>query len=157
VENSFSGKQARRSLQNLLIEPFKQVRFGLYVLAITICFLLISTILMINSFFEQYNHVLSIFNVVDPHLRWEFITDSVFHENIFRLFLCFSIFVIILFSTVIKLTHRFYGPIISINRFTEELKRGNYSARIYLRKKDELQDLAKHLNELAEVLEKKNR
>jgi signal transduction histidine kinase len=124
-------------------------------LAITLSFLAITGLILINSFFEQYRHVLKIFNVVDPHLRWEFIADEIFYANITRLIICFAIFLIILFTTIFRLTHRFYGPIIAINRFISELKKGNYSARITLRQKDELQDVAKHLNELAESLGQK--
>jgi signal transduction histidine kinase len=41
---------------------------------------------------------------------------------------------------------------ISINRFIEELKRGNYSARLKTREKDDFQDLVARLNGLAEAL-----
>ncbi len=155
MKNSKQAKQSRRSLHKLLIAPFKQVRFGLYILLITVSFLFLTGLILINSFLEQYQHVLGIFNVVDPHLRWELIADDIFYTNLTRLIVCLGIFVLVIFSTVIRLTHRFYGPILSINRFAEDLKRGNYSARIKLRRRDELQDVAKKLNELAEILEKK--
>ena len=157
VENSSTPKQTRRSIQNLLIEPFKQVRFGLYMLAITVVFLAITVLILVNSFLEQYQHVLSIFNVVDPKLRWEYLTDNVFYSSVWRLVICFVVFLLVLFSTILRLTHRFYGPIVAINRFIGELKKGHYSARLVLRKKDELKGIAAHLNQLAEILEQKSR
>jgi HAMP domain-containing protein len=157
VENTSKPKQVRRSLRNLLIEPFKQVRFGLYILAITLSFLVICSLILVNSFIEQYRHVLTIFNVVDPRLRWEFIADEIFYANIFRLVVCFSIFALVLFSTVFKLTHRFYGPIVALKRTLVELNNGNYATRVRLRKKDELQEIASGLNTLAESLERKKK
>lgn len=142
-------------MQNLLLEPFKQVRFGLYILGITLFFLGISSLILVNSFLEQYRHVLAIFKVVDPHLRWEFIADDVFYSSIGQMGICFAVFILILFFVIFKLTHRYYGPIVAIKRFTHELKRGNYTARIQLRKNDELKDLALELNQLAQILESK--
>jgi signal transduction histidine kinase len=155
VKNSFPEKPKKRSLKNLLIEPMKQVRFGIYMLVITISYSLITNILLVGSFYEQYRHVMAIFNVVDPHLRWELISDEVFYSNITRLAVCFVLFLIVLFTAIIKLTHRFYGPIVAIRKFIRELKEGNYSSRITLRRRDELQDIAKELNSLAEALEKR--
>ncbi|MBI2603507.1 MAG: hypothetical protein HYW48_10685 [Deltaproteobacteria bacterium] len=146
----------RRTLTSLIIEPFKQIKFGLYMLGITIAFLVVSAILFVNSFLEQYRHVLSIFNVVDPNLRWDFITDEIFYTNLVRLLVCFVIFMFVLFFTIFRLTHRYYGPLVAIRRFLAELKNGNYSARVTVRKKDELQDLVETLNELAVELEKKH-
>ena len=52
-------------------------------------------------------------------------------------------------------SHRIAGPIYRIISFVRGLTSGNYSARLRLRKGDDLQDLADALNELAEKLEKK--
>jgi methyl-accepting chemotaxis protein len=55
----------------------------------------------------------------------------------------------------LQTTHRFYGPQVSLLRQIEELKNGNFSARVHLRKADELTDIQDALNGLAEALEKK--
>ncbi len=145
----------RRSLRNLLIEPFKQVKFGLYMLVLNLAFLAASAFILVKSFFEQYDHVLSIFQVVDPKMRWSFIADEVFYSNVYRLLLCIFLFSLIFFFTVLKLTHSYYGPLIALNRFIDELKEGNFSSRVKLRKSDELQTIASNLNELAESLQKR--
>ena len=98
---------------------------------------------------------MSLFNVVDPHLRWELVSDEVFYNSIFKMAVCFFIFLIVMFATILRLTHRIYGPLVSIKRFLNELKRGNFSARVNIRKDDDLQDLVKDLNELAESLDKR--
>ncbi len=158
MENTSRPHQKkRRSVRNLLIEPFKQVRFGLYMLAINIIFLCASGLILLRSFFEQYDHVLSIFHVVDPKMRWEFIADEVFYTNVTRLLICIFIFTLVFFATILKLTHSYYGPIVALNRYILELKNGNFSLRIKLRKGDELQGIANNLNELAETLEKRKK
>lgn len=49
----------------------------------------------------------------------------------------------------ILITHKIVGPLVPIQRFVEELAKGNYEVRdIKLRKGDELQELAARLNEL---------
>ena len=62
-----------------------------------------------------------------------------------------------MFATIFKLTHQIYGPLVAIKRFLEQLKKGDYSARIVIRKGDDLQNLVKDLNELAEALEQKEK
>jgi HAMP domain-containing protein len=49
--------------------------------------------------------------------------------------------------------HRIAGPAVAMSRHIRALKNGLYSHRIKLRRQDELKDLAKELNELAETLE----
>ena len=148
-------KNQRRQIKNYLIEPFKQIRFGLYILALCMVFLCLSWWLFISSFIDQYEHVLEIFNVVDSKLRWEFISNDIFYTNMIRLFIFFTSFIAIFFATILKLTHRFYGLLVSIDRFLDQLISGNYSARVSIRKKDELQKLVKKLNQLAEAIEKR--
>jgi hypothetical protein len=55
----------------------------------------------------------------------------------------------------IKLSHRIYGPMVPFQRHIEELKNGNYKARIRLRKDDELIEIRDALNDLAITLEEK--
>lgn len=54
------------------------------------------------------------------------------------------------------LGHRFYGPIVPITRVLKEMGEGNYSSRVRLRPGDELTEVMKAVNELAEKLENKN-
>lgn len=140
---------------SIVIEPFRQITFGLYIIIICVGFMLVAGSLFIISFVEQYRHMLNLFNVVDASLRWDFIIDDVFYANAKRIALCFAVFLIVMFYTVFKLTHRYYGPLVSIHRFLKEIENENYAARVTIRKNDELQDLVVDLNNLAESLEKK--
>ena len=50
------------------------------------------------------------------------------------------------FAFAILLTHRFFGPMVSINRHFDELMKGNFDARVEIRKDDELHELCDRLN-----------
>jgi HAMP domain-containing protein len=54
-------------------------------------------------------------------------------------------------------SHRIYGPTVALRRHIDNLKQGNYQARIRLRKHDELKNIAADLNSLAKILEEKAR
>lgn len=52
-------------------------------------------------------------------------------------------------------SHRVVGPMYRFEQIVDSLVRGDYSARIRIRKKDEFKDMEARLNELAGVLELK--
>lgn len=56
---------------------------------------------------------------------------------------------------LIRSSHRFYGPLVPIQRHIENLINGNYNSRLVLRQGDELTELRDSLNRLAEALGKK--
>ncbi len=146
----------KRSIRNYVIEPFKQIKFGIYILTLCSFFLITSIALTTYAFFVQYEQIMEMFHVVDPNLRWELVLNDVFYQNGLMILSFYFVFIAGLMSMVFILTHRIYGPLVNIHRFIDELKKGNYACRISLRKKDELQKLASELNQLAEELEEKN-
>ena len=146
----------RRNLKSTLIEPFKQVKIGLYVIGISLAFVVASGAMFFYAFTEQYEHVMGIFNVVDPTLRWELVTNDVFYDNAIRIGVLFLIYISVLFSVVFSLTHRYYGPLVSVERFIDQMTRGDYAKRLKIRDKDELQDLVHKLNHMAEALDRRH-
>ena len=145
-----------RNLKSTLIEPFKQVKLGLYVMIISVFFMMVVGVLVLNAFYEQYEHVMSIFQVVDPTNKWELIYNPVIETNLFRIGLAIISYIVCLFSTVFWLTHRYYGPLVSIERYLDQLSEGNYSAQVAVRKNDELIELVGKLNTLAETLRERH-
>jgi HAMP domain-containing protein len=141
-----------RNLSTILIEPFKQVKLGLYVISLSLGFVVLTGVLFISAFAEQYAHVMEIFNVVDPQFKWEVVTNDVFFKNVYRLGFLLVSFVAVLFFVVFRTTHKYYGPLVSIDRFIEKVREGDYTTRVIIRKSDELQDLANSLNQMAETL-----
>lgn len=146
-----------RKLKNTVVEPFKQFKIGVYIIVTTFIFIVCAGYLFMSSFWQQYQHVMSIFEVVDPNLQWEVITNDVFFANIIKVSALFLLFMLITMAMVFKLTHRYYGPLVSIEKFVDQVTEGDYSSRVALRKKDELQRLATKLNTMAENLEQRHR
>lgn len=149
-------QRPKRNLKSLVIEPFKQIKFGLYVISISIGFIAITAGLFVIAFTEQYRHVMNIFNVIDPSQQWELVTNDVFKTNAIRIGIVFVMYIFVIFLVVFRLTHRYYGPLVSIERFIEAMNMGEYHKRLGIRDKDELQELVGKLNEMASTLEKRH-
>lgn len=122
----------------------------------SLAFIVASGFLFWNAFADQYSQLLTIFNVIDPNEAWDLQLNEVFIKNAIRIVIFFVVFLAVMFSIAFYLTHRYYGPLVSIERFIDDLKEGQYQSRVTIRSKDELQDLAHKLNDLAEVLEKRH-
>lgn len=146
----------RRNFKSTVIDPFKQIKFGLYVIGISVAFVGVSAFMFVSAFTEQYKHVMKIFNVVDPHNKWELVTNDVFMTNAVKIGILFAVFIAVLFFVVFKLTHRYYGPLVSIERFVDEFARGDYTKRAKIREKDELHSLVEKLNFMAEQIERRH-
>lgn len=156
-QQSDKDRTKDRNIRSLLIEPFKQIKFGIYMIAISFVFLSISSVLFVNSFIEQYAHVMEIFQIINPDKQWDMVLNDVFYKNALRLVLFFIAYFCVIFYIVFKLTHRYYGPLISIQRFLDRLIKGEYDSRVSIRSKDELQDLVAKLNTLAETLQNRHK
>src|SRR5690606_6362226 len=89
-------------------------------------------------------------------MKWEIVMNDVFQQNAVRIGILFTGYILILFLMVFRLTHRYYGPLVSINRFVEQMTAGDYSQRAKIRNKDELHDLVNRLNHMAETLQKRH-
>ena len=156
MEESQAGR-AKRNLKSTLIEPFKQIRFGIYVIGLSIAFVVITSALFLLAFYQQYQHLMEIFNITDMKSEMELVTNDIFYTNIVRIGIVFVGFIAAMFSLVFKLTHRYYGPLVSIERFVDEMTEGDYSKRVKIRSKDELQRLTEKLNLMAESIERRQK
>src|SRR3982750_4565911 len=105
----------------MVIEPFKQIKFGLYVIGISVGFVGVCAFMFVEAFTEQYQHVMGIFNVVDPKLKWDLVTNDVFRTNAIRIGALFAVFIASMLGMVFRLTHRYYGPLVSIERFVDQV------------------------------------
>lgn len=146
---------SRRSLRSIVIEPFKQVRFGLYIVGVSLVFAIVGGYLFYLGFSEQYQQVISIFNIVEAELQWEVLTNEVFFRNAIIISLFLTSYVVFIFWIVFVITHRYYGPMVSIERFIDQLADGQFQLRLKVRQKDELQGIVGKLNNLAENLDAK--
>lgn len=143
----------RRTLRAYLVEPFKQIRFGLHVVSVSLSFAAIFAYLFLDAFREQYEQVFALFQVAD---QTEVLHNDIFFKNRAKIIGAIVAFVGITLFVVIRRTHRMYGPMISMMRFVSELKRGNYAVRINVRERDDFQNFVSELNALAVELQKKH-
>lgn len=145
-----------RNLKTLVIEPLKQLKLGTYIIALSVIFAVIIAAVFVFVFIEQYQHVMELFKVVNPEAKYQMLTNDIFSKNAIRLGLILLGFIGLTLFTVFSVTHKYYGPIVAINRFVKAISEGDYSQRVVLRKQDELQDLAAKLNHMAESIEKRH-
>lgn len=155
-ESKSYGDRKGRTFSSMVIEPFKQMKFGIYIIAISVAFTAAAGALFMFAFNEQYQQVMSIFSVVDPNLQWELVANDVFEKNAWRLAALLFGFIAVLMIVVFKMTHKYYGPLVSVERFVDEITKGEYYSRVSIRTSDELQDLAAKLNNMAQSLENKH-
>jgi len=151
-----TGARPRRNLWSLLIEPFKQIKFGMYVISLSLAFVVICAAMFVSAFRDQYQHVMKIFNVVDESAKWTLVVNDIFIRNAIIIGIVFVAYLGALLGVVFRLTHRYYGPLVSIERFVENVTAGNYDKRAKIRDKDELQRLVGKLNTMAEALERRH-
>ena len=151
-----SAERAKRDVRTTLIEPFSQIKFGVYVIGASIAFVIIIGAMFVYTFYQQYQHLMGIFNMTDAKDQLELVTNDIFYQNAIKIGGLLVGYVVGMFVLVFKLTHRFYGPLVSIERFIDEMTKGKYKYRVKIRQKDELQRLANRLNEMADALEKRH-
>jgi signal transduction histidine kinase len=134
----------------VLIEPYKQLRFGLIFLTINLIFS--SMILAVIGYFiwDVYTALSVYFQLNEGQ---QIVTLAKFGAPAAA---CVTLVILFILTTLIlsaKLTHQIYGPLVSIRRFLDELLLGVKPAPIKLRSSDQLQDLAQRLNDLTKVID----
>ena len=154
--NDTLSPRSRRDFGSLLVEPFRQIKFGLYVIVLSVIFVVMTSGMFLYAFHQQYSHVMSIFNIADMSSQMELITNDIFLKNVQIIGIFFVLFIGVELWVVFWLTHRYYGPLVSIERFVEQVTAGQYDRRVIIRRKDELHRLVKKLNDMANALEKRH-
>lgn len=133
----------RRGLKSWFVEPYLQVRLGIWFLTINCVFA--GLIFAVYGYYviEVYRAVVMYFKISGAE------SVDVFAK--FRVPLAVGIglifaFILTTIMASVRLTHGFYGPLISIHRFLDEALSGRLPEPIHLRDSDQLQDIANKLN-----------
>ena len=153
---ALAANRPKRNLKTILIEPFKQIKLGLYVMLVTLGFIVVAGYFYLQAFQEQYAHVMEIFGVVEEATKEQVVVNDIFLRNRIKLAVVFVVYVGLMFWVIFRSTHKYYGPLVSIERFVKQMKAGNYSQRVSIRKGDELGRLVESLNEMATCLQKRH-
>jgi len=152
----YSAERAKRNIRSTLIEPFSQIKFGLYVIGASFAFVILIAAMFVYTFYQQYQHLIGIFNITDARDQLQLVTNDIFYYNSIKIGLLLLGYIIGMFILVFKLTHRYYGPLVSIERFVDDIARGKYKNRVKIRQNDELRRLANCLNDMANSLEQRH-
>ena len=148
------GLDERRKTKNFLLKPAFQLRLPVFILLLSLGFLLLALALG-NLYFEQTFATMMATTSETEYLQA--IISEQTREFRYLTLLLLALYSVLVVVVSIIYTHRMIGPVLPIMRHVRALQEGLYSHRVRLRSHDAFQELAGELNELAAVLEKRCR
>jgi methyl-accepting chemotaxis protein len=146
------GFKEHRKARGLLLKPALQLKLALYVLLLSLTFVLV-TVLFGKLYFEQ-TFVTLVENTTQAEYIQAVITRQIHSFKSLSLLLL-AVYAVLMVVLAMVYTHRMIGPMLPITRHVKALKDGFYGHRVKLRRHDCFQELADELNALAETLEKR--
>jgi methyl-accepting chemotaxis protein len=146
------GFNENRKARGLLLKPALQLKLALYVLLLSLTFVLV-TVLFGKLYFEQ-TFVTLVENTTQAEYIQAVITRQIHSFKSLSLLLL-AVYAVLMVVLAMVYTHRMIGPMLPITRHVKALKDGFYGHRVKLRRHDCFQELADELNALAETLEKR--
>ena len=138
-----STKKARK-LQNYLIASDIQLR----IIITNFLYLCLISLVLVLAVLSPYYY--DIFN--NDELWTQYLSAKTFLVLLDRLVIALPLIFVISFIHFIVLTHRFCGPMINIKHTLQEVARGNFTRKVFLRKNDFLKEEAATLNHMIDQL-----
>jgi hypothetical protein len=137
----------QRSLKNLLISPVEQFAFGFRILIAPLMVVLIMGLAFLQPVINQSK-------MLEPHLAPEYRMDLQIASAHQATFLSgtYAIAAVYLLAYVIVVSHRIFGPMISIRNYVTGLINGTPQGDLVLRNGDYFHDLAVLLTDLNKKL-----
>jgi methyl-accepting chemotaxis protein len=137
-------KKSLRKLHNYLIARDIQLRI-VVTNFLYLCLVLLVLVLVVLSpyFYDIFNK---------GELWAQYLSAKTFLVLLDRLIIALPLIFIISFIHLIVLTHRFCGPMINIKKTIQEVARGNFTRKVFLRKTDFLKEEAATLNHMIDQL-----
>lgn len=146
------SRSDRRTLRGLFIKPRQQLKYSFMFMGggmMILCLFIAVVIYSVNRTLFALESAYGMDPSVAQTIR-QALTSTLSISCVLSAVLAAFSFVIGL-----QLTHRIYGPLIPLQRHIDELRNGNFSSRVHLRKNDEMLELQEGLNSLATALESK--
>ena len=137
-------KKRVRKLKNYLIAKDIQLRL---VLSNFLYLCLISLVLVLAVLSPYFYDIFK-----NDELWIQYVSAKTFLVLLDRLILALPFIFVISFIHFIVLTHRFCGPMINIKNTIQEVARGNFTRKVFLRKNDFLKKEASILNHMIDQL-----
>ena len=141
------SKGRRGGVRSMLVEPYIQVRLGLM-------FIIVNLIFSVLIFGVVAWYVSDVFGALNTYFQLtgqeSNLTMSKLQVPLMIIGLLVLGFVATTFYVAVNYTYKIYGPLISINRFLDDVLEGKRPGLLALREGDQLQDLASKLNLLVD-------
>ena len=138
------SKKSVRKLRNYLIA--KDIQFRIVITNfLYLCLILLVLVLTVLS--PYYYDIFK-----NDELWVQYMSAKTFVVLLDRLVIALPLIFVISFIHFIVLTHRFCGPLINIKNTIQEVARGNFTRRVFLRKNDFLKEEAATLNHMVDQL-----
>ena len=137
-------KKSVRKLQNYLIAKDIQLR----IVVTNFIYLCLIALVLVLTVLSPY--FIDIFN--KEELWVQYLSAKTFLVLLDRLIIALPLIFLISFVHFIILTHRFCGPMINIKKTLQEVARGNFTRKVFLRKTDFLKEEAATLNHMIDQL-----
>jgi methyl-accepting chemotaxis protein len=139
----------RRTLRGMLIKPREQIKYSFMFMGGG---MLILTLFIGVVIYSLNRTMLSLEAAYGLDAEISQVIRSAFTSTLTVALLLSAVLAGFAFLLGIQMSHRIYGPLVPLQRQIGEIKKGNYAARVKLRKHDELVELQDSLNDLAESL-----
>jgi HAMP domain-containing protein len=146
------GLNEYRKARNLLLKPAFQLKLPIYVLLLSVTFMMLG--LFLGNLYFQQTYMSMLATSTQPDYLQQVIARQA-HEFKFLSALLLLVYAALVTVIATIFTHRLIGPTLPIRRHIRALKEGLYTHRVTLRAHDGLQDVAEELNELAATLEER--
>ena len=148
-ENSLKPAKIRRRWRNLFIQPAGQVRlmFALPLIGLLAVEVLIMVLHSVLTG-RLAGLAAAVPQATGPIAESSDAVRGILLVVMLIVFVCAIAFLI----SGLLISHRYYGPLVPMLRALNGMKEGKFDQRIYLRKGDELRELAEAINSLSESL-----
>lgn len=142
-----SLKGRRGGVRSKLVEPYFQIKLGLMFIIVNLVFAMLFAGVMWWVLSDVFAAVKTYFDLTGGDAA---LTMGKLSTPLILVGVIVVAFVATTFYVAVHYTHKIYGPLVSINRFIDEMVEGRSPSKLALRDGDELQDLVIKLNVLAD-------
>jgi ABC-type multidrug transport system fused ATPase/permease subunit len=140
--------QGRRGgVRSKLVEPYFQIKLGLMFIIVNLLFSVLFAGVVWWVLSDVFAAVKTYFDLTGGDAA---LTMGKLSTPLILVGMLVLAFVATTFYVAVHYTHKIYGPLVSINRFIDEMVEGRSPSKLALRDGDELQDLVLKLNILAD-------
>ncbi len=144
--------KAKRKIRNFMLQPFIQLRVGLYIFLLTLLVGVAVFAAVYLNFYRLYEMILELTDIREEVTQ---LLNAYVQELYIWLAACLGVYLLAGLGLSIYFTHRLVGPTYAFRRHIKNMIAGNYKSRVSLRNSDAFTEVAEDLNQLAEALESK--